>query len=152
MAASMIGTPGRHSDVAVHSFVRHDAVMKDRSSVNSNYRLLKPASKKRPALAKLRYEPAPPRCKLTVAPGGGGAVERAGRLHFSFHPLHSAGPDLEVSCYCRHALFGPELSLYSLLYGDVDLGASQAVSRSPSLARHEPVDGSCYAQTLQMPP
>ena len=94
--------------------------MKDRSSVNSNYRLLKPASKKRPALAKLRYEPAPPRCKLTVAPGGGGAVERAGRLHFSFHPLYSAGPDLEVPRYSQHALLGPQLSLYTLLHGGID--------------------------------
>ena len=37
---------------------------------------------------------APPMCKLTVASGGCGAVERAGSLHFSFDPLHRAGPDL----------------------------------------------------------
>jgi hypothetical protein len=44
---------------------------------------------------------------------------------FSFLPLHSAGPDLEVPRYGQHALFGSQLSFYALLRSGVDLGPAK---------------------------
>jgi hypothetical protein len=68
----------------------------------------------------LGHNPSDP--KFRIASRGCGAVERAGRLHFSFDPLYSAGPDLEVPRYSQHALLGPQLNLYTLLHGGIDLG------------------------------
>ena len=65
---------------------------------------------------------------FTIVSRGCGAFERAGRLHFSFNPLHGASPNLKVPRYCQHTFLGPQLSLYSLLNGGLDLGPTKLLT------------------------